>query len=121
MKDLTYLNKFRVKIPEVCLKGEGVVDLKYNGAFAFRVEGVELHVIAGRGKGWDHISVSCRDRCPTWNEMDKMKRIFFDDSEVAMQLHVPVKDHINLHPFTLHIWRPISKRKPIPLPPKDLV
>jgi hypothetical protein len=121
MKDLTYLNRFRLKIPEVCLSGKGVLDLKHNGAFGFKVEGVELHVIAGRGKGWDHISVSCRDRCPTWNEMDKMKRIFFEDDEIVMQLHVSPKDHINLHPFTLHMWRPISKTKKIPLPPKDLV
>jgi hypothetical protein len=38
--------------------------------------------------------------------MDHVKRLFFKDSECAMQLHVPVTDHISVHPFCLHLWRP---------------
>jgi hypothetical protein len=35
---------------------------------AFRVPG-GLRVIASDGEGWDHVSVSLPDRCPTWEEM----------------------------------------------------
>ena len=65
--------------------------------------------------GWDHVSVSLPDRCPTWDEMERVKRAFFHPHEAAMQLHVPVSDHVNLHPYCLHIWRP--HYMPIPMPP----
>ena len=53
--------------------------------------------------------------------MEYVAKLFFRDDEVAMQLHVPAKDHINNHPFVLHWWRPHSKLKRIPLPPKGYV
>jgi hypothetical protein len=36
-----------------------------------------------------------------------------------MQLHVAVKEHINCHPYCLHIWRPHDQV--IPLPPSIMV
>lgn len=68
---------------------------------------------------WDHVSVSISDRCPTWDEMEFIKRLFFADNELAMQLHMPVADHINFHPFCLHIWKPLNDK--IPTPPSILV
>lgn len=68
--------------------------------------------------GWDHLSVSLFDRCPTWLEMDYIKKLFMGDV-IAYQLHMPDKDHINNHPYVLHIWRPWNKE--IPLPPKEYV
>ena len=122
MKDLRYLDAYRREIPEVSLsKGEGDPDPRCNGAFIFKMGSEVIVVVVGRGRGWEHVSVSCRDRTPTWAEMEKIKRLFFEEHEVCMQLHVAVKDHINVHPNVLHIWRPVSKLKPIPLPPKDLV
>lgn len=76
-------------------------------------------VIASVGDGWDHVSVSCRDRCPTWDEMDAIKRLFFAPDETAMQLHVPPAEHLCLHPYCLHLWRPL--RAPIPRPPAYMV
>lgn len=78
-----------------------------------------LRIIASSGEGWDHVSVSLVDRCPTWSEMEVVKRLFFEPYEAAMQLHVPTSDHISFHPYTLHIWRP--QNVPIPLPPKIMV
>jgi len=78
-----------------------------------------LRIIASAGMGWDHISISRRDRVPNWDEMEYVKRLFFKDDEVAMQLHVPPSDHINLHPYCLHIWRPHTGA--IPLPPGWMV
>ena len=65
--------------------------------------------------GWEHVSVSREDRCPTWDEMCQVKNLFWDDEDVAMQFHVPSKDHVNNHPYCLHLWRPIGIT--IPLPP----
>ncbi len=68
---------------------------------------------------WDHVSVSKTNRCPTWLEMDYIKDLFFDTDEVVMQLHVGKKDHINIHQYCLHLWRPHGQK--IPLPPHSYV
>lgn len=70
-------------------------------------------------EGWDHVSVSTPNRCPTYEEMTFVARLFFKENEYAMQLHVPPSEHVNLHPYCLHWWRPTQK--PIPVPPKELV
>lgn len=78
-----------------------------------------LRVIATAGEGWDHVSVSLEHRIPCWEEMDFIKRMFFLDTETAMQLHVPPDDHINHHPNCLHLWRPHAGE--IPRPPEWMV
>ncbi len=76
-------------------------------------------VIASVGEGWDHVSVSRTNRCPNWTEMEHVKRLFFLDAETAMQLHVPPSEHRSLHPYCLHMWRPLDCE--IPRPPADHV
>ena len=78
-----------------------------------------LRVIFSWGMGWDHVSVSYEDKTPTWLEMEAVKRCFFKDTETVMQLHVPPSDHINYHPFCLHLWRP--QRVKIPRPPSIMI
>jgi hypothetical protein len=78
-----------------------------------------LRIVASWQLGWDHVSVSLPDRCPTWDEMERVKRAFFQPWEVVMQLHVATADHINCHPYCLHLWRPHAAA--IPLPPKEFV
>jgi hypothetical protein len=84
-----------------------------------KIDGAELRVVASSGLGWDHVSVSRKNRCPNWYELEQIKRLFFADDEVAMQLHVPSKDHLSLHPHCLHLWRP--QEVAIPLPPSGMV
>jgi hypothetical protein len=84
-----------------------------------------LCIIATSDYGWDHVSVSHSDRTPTWEEMEKIKRLFFKDDEAAFQLHVPVNEYIDGNvlgrraQYCLHIWRPLDKE--IPRPPDWLV
>lgn len=75
--------------------------------------------MATESEPFDHVSVSTKNRCPNWPEMCFIKDIFFDGEECAMQLHVPQSDHINNHPYCLHIWRPIAQL--IPRPPGYMV
>lgn len=79
----------------------------------------KLRVIASWGKGWDHVSVSRKDRCPDWAEMDFVKRLFWEDEEAVMQLHPPRSTWVNNHASCLHLWRP--HWRPVPLPPVWMV
>lgn len=82
-------------------------------------EGGILRIIASDGGKWDHVSVSRSDRCPTWSEMEFVKRAFFRDQETALSYHVPPRDHINVHNHCLHLWRPQHEK--IPRPPAIFV
>jgi hypothetical protein len=114
MRNLFALDNFRLAV----LQED---DPSREGAFLIPCNGVSLRVIAASGLGWDHVSVSLPDRTPTWAEMHFVKRAFFEDHETAMQLHPPESDYVNQHPHCLHLWRPRSKLKAIPLPPKAMV
>lgn len=101
-----------------------------NGIFLIPIDsGEQLNVMASDGSDWsdgglpgdpwEHVSVSLHNRCPTYSEMDFVKRLFWRDDETVMQLHVPRDRHVNKHPFCLHLWRPIGLV--IPLPPQECV
>ena len=88
------------------------------GVFQLRKNGIVLQIIASSGSNevpWEHVSVSTQKRCPTWDEMDAVKRLFWDDEECVMQLHPPRSAWVNNHEHCLHLWRPL--RSEIPLPP----
>lgn len=87
-------------------------------------------VIASNGNEavpWEHVSIrmgerrkkKLRDRIPTWEEMCKVKDIFWDKDECVMQLHPPQEDYVNIHPCVLHLWKPHDNS--IPRPPKVAV
>jgi len=117
MRNLHELDKWRInKSSEADLAEDAD---RSSGQFVVILRGIRLMVQASTGLGWDHVSASTSKRCPTWDEMEAIKRLFFEDDETAMQLHVAPKDHINIHPFVLHIWRPQHEK--IPLPPEVFV
>lgn len=120
MRNLYELNQYRVTDRWV-VDFFGSAGDEDNGCFMVpsSIDGAKLRIIAAAGLGWDHVSVSRTNRAPNWPEMSHMAQLFFKDDEVAMQLHVPRKDHINDHPYTLHWWR--SHNIEIPLPPKFMI
>ena len=79
-----------------------------NGAFVITHRGAQLAIIASDGFGWDHVSVSLKDRCPTWDEMCHVKDLFFEPEESAVQFHPPRSVYRNHHVYCLHLWRPQS-------------
>lgn len=79
----------------------------------------QVVIVASWDRGWEHVSVSLKNRCPTWEEMCAIKEIFWGDDEAVMQIHPPKEDYVNLHNYCLHLWKPINGE--ITRPPKELV
>ena len=77
-----------------------------NGHYLIKRGNAILSVRSSNGGGWDHVSVSRKTRCPTWDEMCWVKDQFFRPDECVMQLHPPKAENVNCHPFCLHLWRP---------------
>ena len=114
MRDLHTLDQYRVPLRgEIGDHGCGMFVLPSP------IDGQALRVIASDESGWDHVSVSRTSRCPNWIEMEFVRRHFFRAEECAMQLHPPLADYVNDHPYCLHIWRPHAA--PLPQPPKWMI
>ncbi len=91
-----------------------------SGAFEIPLKhGQRVFVIASDLMGWEHVSVSRRDRCPTWEEMCQIKAIFWDDTDCVVQYHPPRSEYVNNHPNCLHLWRPTEAS--VPMPPSIMV
>ena len=114
MRDLHELDRYRVTDRAALARCGGWAGDGDCGSFVIPspIDRAPLMVIASNDAGWDHVSVSRKNRCPNWAEMEHVARLFFRDDEAAMQLHVPAQEHINIHPNVLHWWRPWAPHRP---------
>lgn len=115
VRNLNLLDQYRDASPRV-LRHYGSAGDETCGVFDVPspIDRANLHIIASSGEGWDHVSISRNNRCPNWQEMEHVKRLFFKDDETAIQYHVPPSDHISIHPYCLHLWRPTDQEFPRP-------
>jgi hypothetical protein len=90
-----------------------------NGAFIVPIESHSVLAIISDGRGWDHVSVSTKDRCPTWEEMCFVKKLFFRNDETVIQLHPPSRLYIDHQRHTLHLWR--HQKSEVALPPLNMI
>lgn len=117
------------KVPEKYRVKEGKLgsDESYGNNGYFLIKSVkfkrEFRCVVSDGLGWEHVSVSLPTRCPTWEEMCFIKDKFWDKGDCVVQYHPAEKDHVNYHPYCLHLWRPmglsIPKPPPLMVGPKD--
>ncbi len=106
-------------VPEKFRVSQGVMassdNISNNGCFIGKLKhGQDVRIIASEGMGWEHVSVSRTDRCPTWDEMSQVKDLFWDADDCVVQYHPPKSDYVNNHPYCLHMWRPIGIELPRP-------
>lgn len=91
-----------------------------NGAFELPavIPGRQLWTVASDGLGWEHVSVSVRQKkrvfIPTWKEMAHVKALFWDAEDVVIQYHPARSQYVNNHEAVLHLWRPVGVALPVP-------
>ncbi len=108
----------RLKLARIRRPGFDWLGDEQNGAFRLQAPtGRTLFMIASRGDGWEHVSVSVKDSddTPTWAEMCWVKDLWFDPEETVIQYHPPRSKYINIDSGCLHLWRPQATQ--IPMPP----
>lgn len=117
MRNLYELDSYRLVTPEIIERfGWSGDDTCGYFSVPSKIDRAPLRVIASCALGWDHVSVSRKNRCPNWPEMDQIKRLFFKPFEVAVQFHVAESEHINIHPHCLHLWRSWDQQYELPDP-----
>ena len=89
------------------------------GEIYFAGQREPMVVVWSFGGGWEHVSVSYRRRTPTWDEMCKVKDMFWNDDETVVQFHPKKSEYKNLHPYCLHLWRKCGED--FELPPREYV
>lgn len=64
---------------------------------------------------WEHISVHIKDesRCPTWEELDTIRNLFWEDTAIVVQYHPKQSEYVNNSPYLLHLW---ARKGSFPLP-----
>lgn len=116
---------FRVPEKHRVAKGSLRSDASFGNNGAFIVQSVKLKralfCIASDGDGWEHVSVSIPDRCPTWEEMSYIKSLFWDCDDMVVQFHPVKAEYVNNHQFCLHLWRKAGTNDFCETPPAYMV
>lgn len=87
-----------------------------NGLFVYD----DLNIIASDEMGWEHVSITKKESsCPTWDEMNLVKNLFWKEDETVIQFHPKKSEYVNCHPYCLHLWKKIGSE--FELPPKELI
>lgn len=94
----------------------------YGAFIIFGPCGQDLKIISSgacnESEGWEHVSISVRQRPPNWQEMCFVKDLYWEPEECVLQFHPPHSEYVNNHPFCLHLWKSPDVIK---LPPRILV
>lgn len=56
------------------------------------------------GQEWIHVSVSHKDRLPSYQEMKEIKRVFIGDERMAISIWPKARVHVNIAKNCLHLW-----------------
>jgi hypothetical protein len=123
-------NKHRVRTGQLASRDE----FGNNGAFLIPspTKGRLLAVVASDGFGWEHVSVHAENKIgnlftPYWEEMQFLKQMFWDGTDVVIQFHPADANYVNIHKNVLHMWRmkgwesDDTSGHPLPTPPLALV
>lgn len=115
MKNLRYFDRYRKRLYD-----GSYGDNKVGFFWIPKAKGY-YQVYATTGGGWDHVSFCLltengkfEKRIPKWNDVCKIKEMFFDSIEDVVEIHPKAEDYVNEHPYVLHLWKPTVKEMPIP-------
>lgn len=77
---------------------------------------VRASVIWSFGGGWEHVSMAPyrHSYVPSWDDMCRLKDMFFYDTEWVVQFHPPASEYVNNVANCLHLWRPTAEALPTP-------
>lgn len=63
---------------------------------------------------WLHVSVSRKDRLPSYDDMKHVKEVVIGNDRWAAMFLPPVALHVNIHQFCLHWYSPLTGSLPWP-------
>jgi hypothetical protein len=64
------------------------------------------NVMVTKDAGLYHLSLSRKDRLPSYDELKQARYQFLPDVPYVVQIFPPQEDFVNVHDFCLHLWEP---------------
>lgn len=65
----------------------------------------ECNILVGKSHlGW-HMSISCEDRYPTWDEIADARYELIPNKVTMAFILPPKEEYVNLHPNVFHLWQ----------------
>jgi hypothetical protein len=112
LEKLSKANRWRITSGKVGSTAED----GFNGHFLVPLEGDLWHLILSDGMGWRHLSCTNAQKkiLPNYHVMCRLKACFFPDDAWVVQFHPPPDEHVNDHPYCLHLWQYIAGEMPHP-------
>ncbi len=108
--------------PRLCIKSISVNEEHdfFYGRGIVEWDGFRGTVVFGHNEGWlmDHVSISHYkpSKLPTWDDMCKLKDMFFHKDEMVVQIHPSEENYVHgvYAPLkgklenVLHLWSPVN-------------
>lgn len=69
---------------------------------------------AGSGEEWIHASFGRNRQMPSYEDLVLLYRAAFPERGWAYQVFAPAEQHINIHPYVLHLWGRVDGRSALP-------
>lgn len=60
------------------------------------------------GDRWLHVSVTRRERMPTWEELREVKNLLIGREKEAAQILPRESEYVDVHRYCLHLWSPVD-------------
>lgn len=82
------------------------------GQYAYQRPGLVVLVstdIEQDDRLWLHVSVSRRERLPSWEEINEVKDIFVGKDRKAVMVFPPEDEKVNIHPYCMHLFSCVSE------------
>ena len=97
-----------------------VIQVSIDGGFAKMPSG--RTIVWSYAGGWEHVSINDKHTTPTWDDMCRLKDMFWRDDETVIQYHPAKADYVNNLKHCLHLWKPIEEYTgKLPIPDSILV
>ncbi len=88
----------------------GTMDLGVGTVATVYIMG-ECRILVSKDMGLWHLSISCQDRYPTWDEIKKSRYDLMPD-QITMGMLLPPRDqYVNCHKNTFHLWEIQDERE----------
>lgn len=101
-----------INTPNLCIQRTG----QDGGSGYVQFGNMKASVIWSNGGGWEHVSMAPykHSYVPSWDDMCRLKNMFFGPDEWVVQFHPPESEYVNNMVNCLHLWRPLEEKLPTP-------
>lgn len=111
--DAERVERYRDEVLPRVLPGDWSITQDHANAAWFRsTDGLavcaEVEVQVEPDGFWLHISLSRRDRVPSYHDLKRVKALFVGTKRKAVMVFPSDDEHYNLHPYCLHLYAPLD-------------